>query len=450
MQKNTKKDTIELSDHFTVGRMLRFTFLPEVSVVFGSVYALIDAWFVSNFISNTAFAAVNLAYPFLLILPAVGFMIGGGGNALVSKVLGEGDQKRAGQIFSMMVEVAVLAGIIMTMLGYIFLEPFLRWQGAEGELLREARVYARIMIISFMFTALVYVFQLFLITANQQKMALFFTLASGIANIGLDALFILVFHWGLRGAAIASVIAQMISGLTPMFYFASGKNKILRLFPVKLELSPFLAACSNGASEMIENLAEGFVGTLYNMQLIKIAGEAGVSAYGAILNIWSLLTLLFIGFNEAAVPVIAYHFGAKNEKELKNLVRICLSIVGVSSLIMFAFVEIGASGLAGIFIHNNDELLAMTTFGFRVCGISLLFLGGSYFATSFFTALNNGLVSGILSALVMLVFPALTVMTLPVWFGIDGVWASKSVTAVAGFICAVIAFIWGRKRYHYY
>lgn len=449
MSTEKKEDTIELSDHFTVGRMLRFTLLPEVSVVLSSVYALIDAWFVSYFINETAFAAVNLAYPFLLILPAVGFMIGAGGNALVSKVLGEGDQKRASQIFSMMVEVTLFAGMIMTILGHLLLEPFLKWQGAEGELLSETRVYARVMIISFIFTSLAYVFQLFLITANQQKMAVFFTLASGITNIGLDALFILVFDWGIRGAAIASVIAQMISGLIPMAYFASGKNQILRLFPVKLERSPCLAACSNGASEMIENLAEGFVGTLYNMQLIKLAGEAGVSAYGAILNIWSLLTLLFIGFDEAVVPVIAYHYGAKNENELKNLVRICLSIVGVTSLIMFAFVEIGASGLAGLFIHNNDELLAMTTFGFRICGISLLFLGVNYFATSFFTALNNGLVSGILSALVMLIFPALTVMTLPVWFGIDGIWISKSVTAAAGFICAVTAFIWGRKRYHY-
>ncbi len=449
MSKDKKKDTIELSDHFTIGRMLRFTVLPVIGLVLASVYTLIDSWFVANCINNTAFAAVNLASPFLLILPAVGFMVGGGGNALVSKVLGEGDRKRASQIFSMMVEVSVFAGIIMTVLGYLLLEPFLRWQGAEGNLILETRIYARIMIVSFLFTALAYVFQLFLITADRQKMAVLITLASGVTNIGLDALFILVFHWGLTGAAIASVVAQMMSGLGPMIYFASGKNRILHLYPVKLELSPCLAACSNGASEMIENLAEGFVGALYNMQLIKLAGEAGVSAYGAILNIWNILTLLFVGFDEAVVPVVAFHYGAKNEKELKNLFKICMTIVGVASLIMFIFVELGASGLAGIFIHNNDELLNVTTFGFRICGISLLFLGCNYFSTSFFTALNNGLVSGILSSLIMLVFPVLTVMTLPVLFGLEGVWVSRAVTSAAGFICAVTAFVWGRKRYHY-
>ncbi len=449
MPEDAKKNSIEISDHFTIGRMLRFTVLPVIGVVLASVYVLIDSWFVATFINNTAFAAVNLASPFLLILPAVGFMVGGGGNALVSKVLGEGNQKRASQIFSMMVEVAVLAGIVMTVLGGLLLDPFLHWQGAEGTLLSETRTYAGIMIFSFLFTSLAYVFQLFLITADKQKLAVLFTLSSGVADIVLDALLILVFPLGLKGAALASVAAQMISGLGPMIYFASGRNKTLRLAPVKLELSPCLAACSNGASEMIENLAEGFVGTLYNLQLIKLAGEAGVSAYGAILNVWNILMLLFVGFDEAVVPVIAFHYGAKNEKELKNLFRICTTIIGVTSLIMFAFVEIGASGLAGIFIHNDEELLKISAFGFRICGISLLFVGYNYFATSFFTALNNGLVSGILSALIMLIFPALTVMTLPGLFGLEGVWASRTVTAAAGFLCSLTAFIRCRKRYQY-
>ena len=359
------------------------------------------------------------------------------------------DQKRAGQVFSMIVELAIIAGIAMTVIGNILLTPFMRWQRAQGELLTEAEIYARIMIISFMFTALAYVFQLLLITADQQKMAVLITLAAGVTNIGLDALFILVFHWGIKGAAIASVIGQAISGLVPLFYFASGRNRILKLRPAKLELPVCTQTCSNGVSEMIENLAESFVGMLYNMQLIKIAGEAGVSAYGAILNIWNILTLLFIGFNEAIVPVIAYHYGAGNEKELKNLFKNCLIIVGATSLILFAFVEIGAFGLAAIFIHKNDELLKVTVYGFRICGISMLFLGCNYFATSFFTALNDGLVSGLLSAFIMLVFPVLTVMTMPGLFGMDGVWFSRSVTAMMGFGCSVFAFIWGKKKYHY-
>lgn len=287
------------------------------------------------------------------------------------------------------------------------------------------------------------------VNKDPEKMAVLITLAAGVTNIGLDALFILVFHWGIKGAAIASVIGQAISGLVPLYYFASGKNRVLKLHPAKLELPVCTQTCSNGVSEMIENLAESFVGMLYNMQLIKIAGEAGVSAYGAILNIWNILTLLFIGFNEAIVPVISYHYGAGNEKELKNLFKNCLIIVGATSLILFAFVEIGALGLAAIFIHKNDELLKVTVYGFRICGISMLFLGCNYFATSFFTALNDGLVSGLLSAFIMLVFPVLTVMTMPGLFGMDGVWFSRSVTAMMGFGCSVFAFIWGKKKYHY-
>ncbi len=453
MQKNTgtnkKKDRIELSDHFTIGRLLRFTALPIIGVILASVYMVIDSWFVSEFISTSAFASVNLASPLLLVLPAVGFMVGGGGNALISKVLGEGDNERANQIFSMMVELALIAGFVMSIAGHFALDSFLRWQGAEGALFSQTKVYAGIMVFSMIFTVLCYVFQLFLVTADRELMAVLITLGSGVTNIALDALFILVFHWGLAGAAIASLIGQALAGIVPLVYFASGKNKTLKFSPVKLEFSVCAKACGNGLSEMIENLSEGFVGFLYNMQLVKLAGESGVSAYGAILNIWSILTLVFLGYDEAIVPVVAYHYGAKNEKELKNLFRLSLIIVGTASVAMFVLVELAAGGFAGLFIHDDPDLLKVTIHGFRICGFSLLFIGCNYFATSFFTALNNGFVSGLLSFLIMLVFPVLTVMTLPGMFEMEGVWISKVITAVAGSISSGIAFVSCRKKYKY-
>lgn len=449
MSKGIENVDIKISDHFTINKLLKFAILPMVGMVLGTIYSVIDAWFVARFINNTAFSAITLAMPFLLILPAVGFMIGGGGNALVSKVLGENDRDRANQIFSMLVEFSILAGVVMIFIGMILLDPFLKWQGVDGELLTGSKIYARIMIFSIVFASANYVFQLFLITVGQQKKALTITLIMGLTDIVFNSIFIIGLHLGLMGAAIASVITQMVGPLLAFIYFASGKNEILQFKKTKIEINVCLKACGNGISEMIENIAESVVGILFNWQLLKIAGEYGISAHGAVMYIWYIFILLIVGFNEATVPLIAYQFGAKNDIELKSLLKKCLIIVNVASILMFFIAEIGSKGLAELFIHDNEILLEMTIRGFKICGSALLFLGFNYFTISFFTALNNGLVSGILSILLILFFPIVLVLILPHFLGMDGIWLAQTITYILGFCCSISALLINRQKYDY-
>ncbi|MBQ8970426.1 MAG: polysaccharide biosynthesis C-terminal domain-containing protein [Lachnospiraceae bacterium] len=444
-----KKEEIQLSDHFTLAKLLRFAFLPTISLLLSSLYSVVDSWFIANFTGQTAFAAVTLTSSYVLVFPAVGFMIGGGGNALIGKTLGEGDRDKANRIFSMLIELCVITGILATVLGEALLRPFVLWQGASGELLSDALQYARLSLCGVTFVSLLYIFQLFLITAGKQELAVMVTIGAGVTNILLDALFILVFKWGLIGAALGTLLGQMAGGLLPLLYFIFDKSAGLRLFPTRIDLLPCLKACGNGASEMIENLAEGVVGILYNFELMRLAGESGVAAYGAIMNIRLIFTLLFVGFDEAVIPVISYHYGAENHRELKNLLRLCLVSMLSASVFMFAVTELFAPFLAALFMGTGNALSELTVRGFRIGGISLLFLGINYLGTSFFTALNNGLVSGILSLLVMLIFPVLTVTGLPVFFGLDGVWGSISLTGLLGCIFTMTALLWGRKQYHY-
>lgn len=440
-------DEIRLSDHFTVKKLIRFTLVPTLSLIAASLYSVVDSWFVANFTDMTAFAAVILIMPYVLTFPAVGFMIGGGGNALIGKVLGEGDEERAGRTMSMMIELCFLAGIAMTVLGQILLKPFLRLMKADGRLLECAIVYGRILIMGVTMVSFMYVFQLFLITAQKQALALIVTLSAGVTNIALDALLIIVFDMGIWGAAIASVAGQAVGGIVPLIFFIFNKKTSLRFRPTILKAGVCLKACSNGVSEMIENIAEGFVGMLYNQRLMHLAGEAGVDAYGAIHVTWTIFTLLFVGFNEAAIPVVAFHYGAGNRDELNNLFRIWRKIILVLSAGMFVVVGSTAPFLADIFMEKGTDLMDMTVRGFRICAFSLLFIGINYFATSFFTALNNGLVSGVISLLVMLVYPAVTVTVLSNLSGIDGVWFSLVVTGLLGAVSSFIAFTRYRKSY---
>ena len=440
-------DEIRLSDHFTVKKLIRFTLVPTLSLIAASLYSVVDSWFVANFTDMTAFAAVILIMPYVLTFPAVGFMIGGGGNALIGKVLGEGDEERAGRTLSMMIELCFLAGIAMTVLGQILLKPFLRLMKADGRLLECAVVYGRILIMGVTMVSFMYIFQLFLITAQKQALALIVTLSAGVTNIALDALLIIVFDMGILGAAIASVAGQAVGGIVPLIFFIFNKKTSLRFRPTILKAGVCLKACSNGVSEMIENIAEGFVGMLYNQRLMHLAGETGVDAYGAIHVTWTIFTLLFVGFNEAAIPVVAFHYGAGNRDELNNLFRIWRKSILVLSAGMFVVVGSTAPFLADIFMEKGTVLMDMTVRGFRICAFSLLFIGINYFATSFFTALNNGLVSGVISLLVMLVYPAVTVTVLSNLSGIDGVWFSLVVTGLLGAVSSFIAFTHYRKSY---
>ena len=442
---------IQLSDHFTYKTLLRFTFPSIVMMVFSSIYGVVDGFFVSNFAGKTPFAAVNFIMPFLMIMGAVGFMFGTGGSALIAKTLGEGDKKRANFLFSLFVYASFFIGVLIAVLGIVFLRPVAKGLGASGELLDHCVVYGRIILIALPAFMLQMEFQSFFVTAEKPTLGLVFTIASGITNILLDGLFVGVFSWGLIGAAVATALSQVVGGFGPLFYFFRKNSGLLQLGKTRFDGKALLKACTNGSSELMSNISMSIVGMLYNMQLMKFAGEDGVAAYGVIMYVNFIFISAFIGYCIGIAPIVGYHFGAGNKDELKGVRRKSVIILLAFSIGMFALAELLAVPLSKIFVSYDQGLLDMTVRGFAICSFSFLFAGIAIFGSSFFTALGNGLISAIVSFLRTLVFQISAVMLLPQIgnLGLDGIWLSVIVAEVMAVVVNVVFLVSFRKKYGY-
>ncbi len=440
---------IQLSDHFTYKRLLRFTFPSVIMMVFISIYGVVDGFFVSNFAGKTAFAAVNLIMPFVMILGGVGFMIGTGGTALVSKMLGEGRQELANRYFSMMIYATLILGAGLSVFGIVFMRPIAALLGATGEMMTDCVLYGRLVIGFNAAFMLQNVFQSFFIAAEKPKLGLYAAIAAGITNMGLDALFVGVFHWGAAGAAAATGISQCVGGILPLFYFFRPNGSLLQLTKTKLEIRPILRAFGNGSSELMSNISSSIVSMLYNFQLLKYVGENGVSAYGVLMYIQFIFIAIFIGYSIGSAPVVSYHYGAGNHPELKNLLKKSTFLMGGSGIILSVLAFSLADPLAGIFVGYDRELFTLTSHAFRLFSCSFLLAGFNIFASSFFTALNNGAVSAAISFLRTLIFQTSSVLILPVFLGIDGIWWAISVAEACACVISVSFLFAKRKLYQY-
>lgn len=444
------KNPIQLSDHFTYGKLFRFTLPSIVMMLFISIYGVVDGLFVSNFVGKTAFAAINLVMPFVMVIGGVGFMIGTGGTALVSRVLGEGKRELANRYFTMMVWLSIIVGAVLSAVGIAFMEPVSRFLGATDAMLPDCVLYGRICIgfsVSFMLQNL---FQSFLIAAEKPKLGLAATVAAGVTNMVLDALFIAGFRWGVAGAAIATGLSQCVGGILPLFYFAFPNKSLLRLTRTKLEIRPILQACGNGSSEMMNNIASSIVGMLYNFQLLKYAGEDGVSAYGVLMYVNFCFAAIFIGYSVGSAPIVGYHFGAQNRSELQNMLRKSIILMGTGGVILALAAQLLANPLAHLFVGYDAGLFAMTTHAFRLYSFAFLFMGFNIFASSFFTSLSNGGVSAAIAFLRTLVFQAAAVLILPILFELDGIWWAMTTAEVFAFVISGIFLLANRKRYGYF
>lgn len=444
-----KKTTIQLSDHFTYNKLLRFTFPSIVMMVFTSIYGVVDGFFVSNFAGKTAFASVNLIFPFIMILGGMGFMIGTGGTALVSLVLGTGNREKANRYFSMLIWFTLLLGILLSALGLIFTRPVAMLLGATPEMLPDCILYGRI-VISFTVTFMLQnVFQSFLIAAEKPKLGLAVTVSAGVTNMVLDALFVGVFRWSVAGAALATGLSQCVGGLLPLFYFLRPNNSLLRLTRAGLELKPLLQACANGSSELMSNISSSVVSMVYNLQLLKYIGEDGVSAYGVLMYVQFIFIAIYIGYAIGAVPIISYHYGAGNQEELKNMLKKSVLLMSCTSIVLTAAAFLLAAPLSNIFVGYDKTLFALTCHAFRLFAFSFLLAGFNIFASSFFTALNNGAISAAISFMRTLIFQNASVLILPLIFGVDGIW--WAITASEIFACALslIFLMAKRSKYHY-
>lgn len=440
---------IQLSDHFTYEKLLRFTLPSIVMMIFTSLFGVVDGFFVSNFVGKTSFAAVNFIMPVLMILGAVGFMFGTGGSALVAKTMGEGNNDKARRLFSMLVYISVVLGVMIAVFGIVFISPIASLLGAEDTMLENSVIYGRIILIALPAYMLQQEFQSFFITAEKPQLGLAFSIAAGGTNMILDALFVAVFRWGLVGAAAATATTQIVGGIFPFIYFLRPNSSRLRLGKTRFDGRALLKACTNGSSELMSNISMSLVGMLYNMQLMKFAGENGVAAYGVLMYVSMIFLAAFIGYSIGTAPIIGYHYGAENHLELKSLLKKSFVLIGITSVCMLGLGEGLAMPLSKIFVGYDAELMQLTLRGFRIYSFVFLFAGIAIYGSSFFTALNDGLTSALISFLRTLVFQIAAVLILPAILEIDGIWYSIVVAEIMAFIVTVLFLVGKKSEYHY-
>jgi len=476
---------IQLSEHFTCKKLLRFSLPTIAMMIFTSIYSIVDGFFVSNFVGKTAFAAVNLIMPLLMIEGCFGFMIGTGGSALVARTLGEGKKEKANRYFTMMVYFTVVLGVIISALSLLILRPAILFFGAKGDMIKECMVYGMIITVFNPAFMLQFLFQSFFVVAEKPNLGFGITMAAGFTNIVLDALFVAGFRWGIAGAAIASVIGQCVGGVLPILYFlrkpvreeqeCSGRQKaeeisskneedrkkrrqkrmwmentsLLCLTKTKPDARVLLKACGNGSSELMSNISASIVGMLYNFQLMRYAGENGIAAYGVVMYTQMIFFAIFIGYAVGTAPVVSYHYGAGNHGEMRSLRQKSLLFMVGCGVIMMLAAQVSAPALSGFFVGYDRELLAMTEHAFVIFACSYLLSGVNIYTSSFFTALNNGAVSAAISFLRTLVFQTASVLILPAFLGIDGIWWAVTVAEAMAFMISAMFLVAKRKKYHY-
>lgn len=441
--------SIKISDHFTYKKLLIFVLPSVLMMVFTSIYGVVDGFFVSNYAGKTAFAAVNFILPFIMILGGMGFMMGTGGSALVAMNLGAGKKDRANRFFSMIIEFTVIMGVVLTVFGLIFLKKIAILMGATNDMLPFCLTYGRILLTFITFFMLQNLFQGLMVTAGKPQLGFAITVGAGIANMILDFLFVGIFGWGVAGAAVATIISQCFGGITPLIYFSFARNQELRFRIVKMEAGPILHACGNGSSELASNVSSSVVSIVYNAQLLKYAGENGVAAYGVIMYVAFIFIAMFMGYSIGAAPIISYHFGAGNHAELKNMRKKSMRIMAVSGVSMMLLAQLLAGTLARIYVGYDQALLTLTARAFHIFTMAFILSGINIFTSSFFTALNNGPISALISFMRSLVFELLSVLILPLIFGIDGIWSAISVAEIMAFIMSMSFMLKYKSKYNY-
>lgn len=440
---------IKLSDRFTYKKLLKFTFPSIVMMIFTSIYGVVDGFFVSNFAGKTAFAAVNFIMPFLMVLGAVGFMLGTGGGALIAKTLGEGDKEKAKKLFSLFVYVSVAVGVIIAVLGIVLICPIASALGAEGRMLEDSVLYGRIILTALPAYMLQLEFQSFFVTSEKPKLGLVMTLVAGFTNIILDAVLVGLVGWGLMGAAIATAFSQLVGGVVPIIYFARPNLSALGLVRTEFNGRALRQAAFNGSSELLSNISMSLVGMLYNIQLIKYAGEDGVAAYGVLMYVNFIFISAFIGYCVGSAPIIGFKYGAADYCQLKGMLKKSLVIIGTFSVVMVVAGELFGAPLSKLFVGYDAGLFEMTRDAFKIFSLSFLFAGFAIFGSSFFTALNNGPVSALISFLRTLVFQISAVLVFPQFWGIDGIWWSVVAAEVMAVAVTVILIVALKKKYKY-
>lgn len=442
--------TIQLSDHFTYGKLLRFTMPSIIMMIFTSIYGMVDGFFISNYVGKTAFASTNLIIPYLQIIGGVGAMLGVGGSALTAKTLGEGDIPRAQRYFTMMMKLMLFTGVFFTALGIAILRPVAYLFGATDSMIEDVMIYGAICLLFNTALQAQYTFQSYLVVAEKPKLALGVVVAAGVTNMVLDWLFMAVFHMGVAGAALATGLSQCVAAVVPLIWFTGKRNtSALRFAKTKIELGPMLRACGNGASEMLTSVSGSITGILYNLQLMKYAGEDGVAAYGVVMYGAFVFIGIFAGYSSGSSPIMGYHYGAQNHREMKNILKKSLLLLGGSAVVLTGLAVILAGPIATLFVGYDQALCELTARAFRICAVPFLVMWFNVYASSFFTALNDGMVSAAISFVRALILPVICIIALPLLWQLDGVWMSLVASETLSVAVSLFFMLTKRKKYHY-
>lgn len=440
---------IQLSDHFDYSRLLRFT-LPSIAMmVFTSVYSVVDGYFVSNYAGKQPLAAVNMAWPVIMMLASLGMMFGTGGSALIAAAQGRGRKQRANEYFSLIVYVVIVLGFVLAGATWFLMEPIMKLLGAEGNLLADCVFYGQVCLVGLPAFMMQMLFQTLFITSGKPQLGFYVTVGAGVANMILDGLFIGMMGMGLFGAALATDFGFLVGGIIPLFYFARNNSSSLRLGRACWKPHALLKACFNGSSEMLSGIASSIVTLLYNFQLLRYVGENGVAAFSVIMYVTFIFFAIFFGYCNGVAPVISFHFGARNQTELKNLFKRCAVFIGVTGVCLFILAQLTAPFLAKLFVGYDAELYNTTVYAFRIVCFSFLISGFGIFGSSLFTALNNGFISATISTCRSIIFEAGFVLLFPLLLGINGIWFAIWGTEIATLVLTAIFIIRKRKVYGY-
>lgn len=445
---------ISLSEHFTYPKIFKIVIGPVLMMIFSSFYSVVDGIFLSAYAGDGAFSGVNLIFPYIMILGGVGFMLGTGGVALVTKTLGEGDKKKANSYFSLVLYFAIALGVIITIVGYFTVEPFARMMASlsssNTDLMIDAAIrYGHTMVLGITLFMLQNIFQSFFSGAEKPLMGFVFIAGAGILNILLDWLFVGVLSMGVEGAAYATIIGQFVGGVLPILYFSLYKKLPFKLGKCKLEIKPLLKIMGNGSSEFVSNIASSIVSVCYNMQLLRYIGPDGVSAYGVCMYMNYLFMAIFLGYSVGVAPIIGYNYGAQNHDELHNVFKKSLIIIGIVGFCMLGLGEGVGPIFASVFANGNEHLNQIATKAMRIYSFVYLTAGFSIFGSAFFTGLNNGLISAIISIVRALIFELSMVWLLPIGMGGDGIWLASPLAEIASTIITVYFYIHEQKKYKY-
>ena len=440
---------MQFSQHFSYRKIICAAISPIVMMLFTSLYSVADGLFLSNFAGKESFAAVGFITPYLMMFNSVGFMFGTGGSALIAKMLGEKKQTYANETFSTLTLASVMTGILLFIAGQLFLRPVAMLQGAEGALLENSLLYGRIYLLGTPACLVQFEFQALYQTSGKGRLGLRSAVISGLTNMGLDALLLGVFSLGTAGAAAATVFSQWIGGLIPLFFYGRDNDSQLRLVKGPFHGRELLRICANGSSEMVNNISISVVSLFYNIQLIAYGGSDGIAAYGIMNYVSFLFTAVFWGYISGIAPVISFHYGAENQEELHSLLSKSIVLITGCSCAMFLLSELLAGPIAMVYAGREAELMGLSIHGFRLFAVNFLFAGLSIFLSSFFTALNNGLISAILSLCRVFVFQIPAVLLLPYFWELDGIWLSVGAAEMMTVLLGLCFLLKNRSYYHY-